>query len=60
MYVIYLKYVGFVFSPAMAYVLGGKNYKTSKKFQQFKHYCIKAYDIIRKNAVALETLLYLV
>jgi phosphatidylinositol kinase/protein kinase (PI-3 family) len=37
----------FVFTPDMAYVMGGTNTET---FQFFEELCCKAYNIVRKNA----------
>jgi len=49
----------FVFTPEMAYVIGGAKYKKSDKFKQFLDISAKAYEVLRKNALMLETLFML-
>jgi phosphatidylinositol-4,5-bisphosphate 3-kinase len=49
----------FVFTPEMAFVMGGKKYKKSPLFKQFKDLCCAAFNSLRKNAVILENLFLL-
>lgn len=49
----------FVFTPEMAYVMGGKNYKSSTHFIDFKKNCSKAFRTLRANARLLEALFIL-
>lgn len=49
----------FVFTPEMAYVMGGSKYKTSALFKTFKECCFKAFNILRKHAALLENLFLL-
>ena len=50
----------FVFTPEMAFVMGGKNYKKSPLFKLFKECCFKAFNVLRKHAATLENLFLLV
>lgn len=50
----------FVFTPEMAYVMGGKNYKKSSQFKLFKECCFKGFNALRKHAPILENLFTLV
>jgi phosphatidylinositol-4,5-bisphosphate 3-kinase len=49
----------FVFTPEMAYVMGGKKYKKSPMFKRFKELCCRAFNILRKNVLLLENLFLL-
>ena len=49
----------FVFTPEMAFVIGGKNYKSSKEFKSFTNHCCQAYNILRKHAKLLENMFML-
>jgi len=49
----------FVFTPEMAYVIGGKNYTKSPKFKHYLEICTAAYRTLRENANFLETLFML-
>lgn len=49
----------FVFTPEMAYVMGGKNYKKSNFFKQFLQYSMKAFKSLRNHATLLESLFIL-
>eukprot|EP00808_Paulinella_micropora_P000718 g11522.t1 len=49
----------FVFTPEMAYVIGGRKYRKSDKFKQFGELCSEAYKALRENASFLETLFIL-
>jgi len=49
----------FVFTPEMAYVMGGKNYKKSKEFGKFLSLCADAFKVLRQNANILESLFLL-
>lgn len=49
----------FVFTPEMAYVIGGKNYRKSNVFLQFLRTCSYAFKVLRANAGILETLFIL-
>lgn len=46
----------FVFTPEMAFVMGGKNYEASKQFKLFKDLCYDAFLCLRKHASELENL----
>ena len=46
----------FVFTPEMAYVMGGSSYRKSTHFKKFLDYCNKAFLNLRKNANLLENL----
>jgi len=50
----------FVFTPAMAYVMGGTNFRKSDSFKFFQQHCVQAYNILRKNARYLISLFMLV
>jgi len=49
----------FVFTPEMAYVMGGKKYKKSQLFKSFKELCFRAFNSLRHHASLLETLFLL-
>jgi len=49
----------FVFTPEMAYVMGGAKYKQSLLFKTFKDLCFKAFNVLRKHADTLENLFLL-
>lgn len=49
----------FVFTPEMAYVIGGKRYRKSDKFRHFLEMSSKAYKVLRENASFLEQLFVL-
>jgi len=49
----------FVFTPEMAYVMGGKKYKKSTQFKQFLTLSTKAFFSLRQNAVIVENLFIL-
>jgi phosphatidylinositol-4,5-bisphosphate 3-kinase len=49
----------FVFTPEMAYAMGGKNFKESANFKTFKDICCKAFNSLRKHASLLENLFIL-
>ena len=44
----------FVFTPEMAYVIGGKNYESSPRFKLFKELCHKAFLCLRRHALDIE------
>ncbi len=46
----------FVFTPEMAYVMGGKNYESSQMFKEFKQICYNAFLCLRRHASDLENL----
>ena len=46
----------FVFTPEMAFVMGGREYKRSEKFRLFKQNCTKSFRVLRQNAALLENL----
>ena len=46
----------FVFTPEMAYVMGGKNYAESSHFEDFKRHSAKAFRVLRANAALIEIL----
>jgi phosphatidylinositol-4,5-bisphosphate 3-kinase len=46
----------FVFTPEMAYVMGGKDYKNSDIFKQFKNISSKSFRILREYAGLIESL----
>jgi len=50
----------FVFTPEMAYVMGGKNYKNSNLFKQFEKLCSEAFKYLRVNSSVLENMFILV
>ncbi len=50
----------FVFTPEMAYVMGGKNYKKSNLFKQFLKLCSEAFKYLRLNSIVLENMFILV
>jgi phosphatidylinositol-4,5-bisphosphate 3-kinase len=50
----------FVFTPEMAFVMGGREYKRSEMFRQFKQNCTKSFRVLRQNAALLEYLFTLV
>jgi phosphatidylinositol-4,5-bisphosphate 3-kinase len=49
----------FVFTPEMAYVMGGKDYKKHTLFNDFKKLCSKSFKVLRVNAGLLENLFIL-
>lgn len=49
----------FVFTPAMAYVMGGRNYESSPLYESFKDHCVRAFQVLRKNAHHVVTLFML-
>jgi phosphatidylinositol kinase/protein kinase (PI-3 family) len=50
----------FVFTPEMAFVMGGSKYKQSPLFKTFRDLCFKAFNALRKHADTLENLFLLV
>ncbi len=46
----------FVFTPEMAYVMGGSKYRSSALFKKFLQHCSKALKTLRDNANLLENL----
>eukprot|EP00808_Paulinella_micropora_P029692 g29303.t1 len=46
----------FVFTPEMAFVIGGEKYRKSDKFRHFLELCTEAYKTLRENASFLEQL----
>jgi len=46
----------FVFTPEMAYVIGGENYNSSAEYKEFVELCCKAYNIIRSQGHLFITL----
>ena len=46
----------FVFTPEMAYVMGGNAYRKSSQFKKFLDYCSRAFKILRVHANLLESL----
>lgn len=46
----------FVFTPEMAYVMGGRRYQKSALFQKFLHLCSRAFRTLRENAETLENM----
>jgi len=46
----------FVFTPEMAFVMGGKDYKKHTLFSEFKKFCSKSFKVLRVNAALLENL----
>jgi len=49
----------FVFTPEMAFVIGGKNYRKSAVYADFLKLCSNAFKVLRANATMLETLFML-
>lgn len=49
----------FVFTPEMAYVIGGKDYKVHPRFKRFRTECVKAYQVLRQNNALLQNLFIL-
>jgi len=49
----------FVFTPEMAFVMGGKNYKKDPKFKQFLKFCSDAFRFLRLNTIMLENMFIL-
>ena len=45
----------FVFTPEMAAVMGGSK-SSNQLYKQFKEYCCRAYNILRRHATTLVTL----
>ena len=50
----------FVFTPEMAFVMGGSKYKQSPLFKTFRDLCFKAFNALRKHAATLENMFLLV
>lgn len=48
-----------MFTPEMAYVMGGKNYRKHMLFKRFLTLCSKSFSILRQNADILESLFLL-
>jgi phosphatidylinositol-4,5-bisphosphate 3-kinase len=46
----------FVFTPEMAFVMGGTKYRSSALFKKFLDYCSRAFKTLRVHANLLETL----
>jgi hypothetical protein len=46
----------FVFTPEMAYVMGGNAYRKSSQFKKFLDFCSRAFKILRVHANLLESL----
>jgi len=46
----------FVFTPEMAFVMGGRNYKKSNLFKQFLRLCSEAFKYLRHNTNLLENM----
>jgi len=49
----------FVFTPEMAFVMGGKKYKKHPHFKRFLTLCSRAYKVLRTEATVLEILFVL-
>jgi len=49
----------FVFTKAMAFVMGGHKFKESPLFQKFLSFCFDAFKTLRRNATMLENLFIL-
>jgi phosphatidylinositol-4,5-bisphosphate 3-kinase len=49
----------FVFTPEMAYVMGGKKYQKSPLFKKFLELCSNSFRTLRSNATLLENLFVL-
>jgi len=49
----------FVFTPEMAYVMGGKNYKKSDLFKLFLSLCSNAFKFLRLSSILIENLFIL-
>mmetsp|Transcript_33348 Transcript_33348/g.65547 ORF Transcript_33348/g.65547 Transcript_33348/m.65547 type:complete len:1035 (-) Transcript_33348:316-3420(-) len=49
----------FVFTPEMAYVMGGKRYRKDPNFKKFLSLCSSGFETLRKNAAQLEILFML-
>jgi len=49
----------FVFTPEMAYVMGGKKYQKSPLFKKFLQLCSESFKTLRGNAITLENLFVL-
>jgi len=49
----------FVFTPEMAFVMGGAKYQQSNLFKKFKELCCQAFNSLRKHATILENLFLL-
>merc|ERR1740130_1948549 len=49
----------FVFTPEMAFVMGGKRYRKSTHFKTFLTLCSKSFAVLRQHAAILETLFVL-
>jgi phosphatidylinositol-4,5-bisphosphate 3-kinase len=49
----------FVFTPEMAFVMGGKKYKKHPHFKRFLALCSRAYKVLRDEATILEILFVL-
>jgi len=49
----------FVFTPEMAFVMGGKTYKRSNNFKKFLSLCSDAFKVLRLHSNILESLFIL-
>jgi len=49
----------FVFTPEMAYVMGGKRYKKSPQFRQFLELCSHSFAVLRNQCNLLQVLFHL-
>lgn len=46
----------FVFTPEMAYVIGGKNFQQDETYKGFQSLCVQAFNALRTRGALLETL----
>jgi phosphatidylinositol-4,5-bisphosphate 3-kinase len=46
----------FVFTPEMAYVIGGKNFQQDEQYRAFQALCVQAFNALRTRGALLETL----
>jgi len=49
----------FVFTKAMAFVMGGQDFQRSELFAKFRAFCFDAFKVLRRNADTLENLFML-
>jgi len=49
----------FVFTPEMAFVMGGRKFKSSPLFKTFKELCFSAFNVLRRHATILENMFLL-
>jgi phosphatidylinositol-4,5-bisphosphate 3-kinase len=50
----------FVLTPEMAYVMGGKKYKSARNFREFEEVCKEAFKVLRKHSSLFINLFILV